>query len=98
MTKKNLAKRIADALGVSSSVALRVIQMTFDGITETLVKEGRLELRVNLVLRRISIRVRPGPAVELNRVMQRLRSVRHIMSKPTGIKQDRRLRGLRILV
>jgi integration host factor subunit beta len=45
MTKKDLAQGIADALGISSSVALRVVQMTFDGIIEALVAEGRLELR-----------------------------------------------------
>ena len=60
--------------------------------------KGRLELRMNLVIRRISVGVRPGPAVELKRVMQRLRSIGHIMSQPRCVKQNRRLSGLRILI
>ncbi len=45
MTKKDLAKKIAEKLGVNQLLALEIVQMTFDGITETLVKEGRIELR-----------------------------------------------------
>jgi nucleoid DNA-binding protein len=45
VTKKDLAKKIADVLKVNQLVALEIVQRTFDGITETLVSEGRIELR-----------------------------------------------------
>ena len=45
MTKKELAKAISDELGISTVVALQAVQRAFDGITETLVEEGRIELR-----------------------------------------------------
>jgi integration host factor subunit beta len=45
VTKKDLAKKIAEQLGVNQLLALDIVQRTFDGITETLVKEGRIELR-----------------------------------------------------
>jgi nucleoid DNA-binding protein len=45
VTKKDLAKRIADELKVNQLEALEIVQRTFDGITETLVTEGRIELR-----------------------------------------------------
>ena len=45
MTKKDLAKTIADELNLSGLVALQAVQRTFEGITEALVEEGRIELR-----------------------------------------------------
>ena len=45
MTKKDLAKAIADELGITAVVALQAVQRTFDKITEALVEEGRIELR-----------------------------------------------------
>jgi nucleoid DNA-binding protein len=45
VTKKDLAKKIADQLNVNQLLALEIVQMTFDGITDTLVSEGRMELR-----------------------------------------------------
>ena len=45
VTKKDLAREIADELGISGVVALQAVQMTFDGITKALVEEGRIELR-----------------------------------------------------
>ena len=45
MTKKDLARMIADGIGISGVVALQAVQMTFDGITKALVEEGRIELR-----------------------------------------------------
>ena len=45
MTKKELAKAISEELGIPSLVALQAVQRVFDGITETLVQEGRIELR-----------------------------------------------------
>ena len=45
MTKKDLAKAIAEELGITAVVALQAVQRTFDKITEALVEEGRIELR-----------------------------------------------------
>ena len=45
MTKKELARAIADELGITAVVALQAVQMTFDGITKALVEQGRIELR-----------------------------------------------------
>lgn len=45
MTKKELAKAISEELGIPALVALQAVQKVFDGITETLVEEGRIELR-----------------------------------------------------
>ena len=45
MTKKELAKAISEELGITSVVALQAVQRVFDGITETLVEQGRIELR-----------------------------------------------------
>jgi nucleoid DNA-binding protein len=45
VTKKDLAKKIAEAMGINQLLALEIVQMTFDGIIETLVNEGRIELR-----------------------------------------------------
>lgn len=45
MTKKDMAKTIADEMGMTASVVQTVIQMVLDAITETLVNDGRIELR-----------------------------------------------------
>jgi integration host factor subunit beta len=45
VTKKELAKAISEELGLTSLVALQAVQRVFDGITETLVAQGRIELR-----------------------------------------------------
>jgi nucleoid DNA-binding protein len=45
MTKKDMAKAIAEAAGVTQAQALEIVQRVFEGITETLVQEGRIELR-----------------------------------------------------
>ena len=45
MTKKDMAKKIADDTGLTQIQAGEIIQQVFDGITETLVAEGRVELR-----------------------------------------------------
>ena len=45
MTKKDLAKAIAEELGITAVVALQAVQRTFDKITDALVEEGRIELR-----------------------------------------------------
>src|SRR5271155_5536940 len=45
MTKKDMAKAIADEMGLTQIQAKEIVQKVFDGITETLLKEGRIELR-----------------------------------------------------
>jgi nucleoid DNA-binding protein len=45
MTKKEIAKKISAQYGVTRLLALEAVQMVFDGITETLVAGGRIELR-----------------------------------------------------
>lgn len=45
MTKKEIVKAIAEETGVTQGQAREVVQRVFDGITETLLDEGRIELR-----------------------------------------------------
>src|SRR6516165_7244231 len=45
MTKKELASKIAKQFEITQLVALEAVQMVFDGIIETLLDEGRIELR-----------------------------------------------------
>ena len=45
MTKKEMAKVIADEFGIRSELAKAVIQRTFAAIIETLETDGRIELR-----------------------------------------------------
>jgi nucleoid DNA-binding protein len=45
MTKKDMAKAIAEEMGLTQIQVKAIIQRVFTGITETLLHEGRLELR-----------------------------------------------------
>jgi nucleoid DNA-binding protein len=45
VTKKDLAKRVAKAFGLTDVQALAIVQRTLDEITEALAREGKLELR-----------------------------------------------------
>ena len=45
MTKKDMAKAIADETGIPQMQAAAIVQRIFDGIIDTLLTEGRLELR-----------------------------------------------------
>ena len=45
MTKKDIVKSIAAELGLPQVEVKKVVQRTFDAITETLVQKGRIELR-----------------------------------------------------
>ena len=45
MTKRDMAKAIAGETGLTQGQVMEVIQRVFDGITETLLAEGRIELR-----------------------------------------------------
>ena len=45
MTKKDLAQKIADDLGLTLLTAKAAIEKTFDGIIDTLLEDGRVEFR-----------------------------------------------------
>jgi nucleoid DNA-binding protein len=45
MTKKDIAKKIAEATGIPQLMVNEIVRMVFDGITEILVDEGGIELR-----------------------------------------------------
>ena len=45
MTKKEMAKAIADETDLTQGQVHEIIQRLFDGIIDTLEKEGRIELR-----------------------------------------------------
>jgi integration host factor subunit beta len=45
MTKKDMARAIADEMGLTQTQVKGIVQRVLDGITETLVTEGRIELR-----------------------------------------------------
>jgi len=45
VTKKDMAKAIADEMGLTQVQAREIVQRVFNGITETLLDEGRIELR-----------------------------------------------------
>src|SRR5262249_49860567 len=45
MTKKEIAKLISEQSGITQVLALEAVQMVLDGISATLLDEGRIELR-----------------------------------------------------
>ncbi len=45
MTKKEIVKSISDKTGLTQLQIKEIVQLTFDGIIETLLEEGRVELR-----------------------------------------------------
>jgi nucleoid DNA-binding protein len=45
VTKKDIARVIAEESSISHVQALEIVQLVFDGIVETLASEGRIELR-----------------------------------------------------
>jgi integration host factor subunit beta len=45
VTKKDMARAIADDLGITQVQAKAIVQRVFDGIVETLLTERRIELR-----------------------------------------------------
>lgn len=45
MTKKDIVRTISDEVGLTQQQTKKIVQRTFDSIIETLVKEGRIELR-----------------------------------------------------
>jgi integration host factor subunit beta len=45
VTKKDMAKAIADEMALTQTQVLEIVQRVLDGITETLMTKGRIELR-----------------------------------------------------
>jgi integration host factor subunit beta len=45
MTKRDIVKKIAEAVDLPLMTVAEIVQMLFDGITEILVEEGVIELR-----------------------------------------------------
>jgi integration host factor subunit beta len=45
VTKKEIAKAIAEEAGIPQVVVTKAVQSVFEGIIEVLVSEGRIELR-----------------------------------------------------
>jgi integration host factor subunit beta len=45
VTKKEIVKSISDKTGLTQLQIKEIVQLTFDGIIETLLDEGRVELR-----------------------------------------------------
>ncbi len=45
MTKKDIVRTISDEVGLTQQQTKKIVQRTFDSIIETLVREGRIELR-----------------------------------------------------
>lgn len=45
MTKKEIVKTISEEIGLTQLKTKKIVQKTFDAIVETLVEEGRIELR-----------------------------------------------------
>ena len=45
MTKKEIVRTISDKTGLTQLQIKEIVQLTFEGIVETLLKEGRVELR-----------------------------------------------------
>src|SRR6202051_238755 len=45
VTKKEIVKQISDRIGLTQLKTKEIVQLTFDAIVETLLAEGRIELR-----------------------------------------------------
>ena len=45
MTKKEIVKQISDRIGLTQLKTKEIVQQTFDAIVETLLQDGRIELR-----------------------------------------------------
>jgi nucleoid DNA-binding protein len=45
MTKKEIVRSISDKLGLTQLKTKEIVQKTFDAIIETIVEDGRIELR-----------------------------------------------------
>ena len=45
MTKKDIVRTISDEVGLTQQQTKKIVQRTFDSIIDTLVRDGRIELR-----------------------------------------------------
>jgi nucleoid DNA-binding protein len=45
VTKKDLTKAIAEEMALTQTQVMEIVQRVLDGITQTLLREGRIELR-----------------------------------------------------
>ncbi|MCA9139657.1 MAG: integration host factor subunit beta [Planctomycetales bacterium] len=45
MTKKDIVRTISDEIGLTQQQTKKIVQRTFDSIIDSLVREGRIELR-----------------------------------------------------
>src|SRR3954469_17693789 len=45
VTKKEIVKQIADRIGLTQLKTKEIVQLTFDAIVDTLLEDGRIELR-----------------------------------------------------
>ncbi len=45
MTKKEIVKTISEEIGLTQQTTKEIVQKTFDAIVETLIQDGRVELR-----------------------------------------------------
>ena len=45
MTKKEIVKQISDRIGLTQLKTKEIVQQTFDAIVDTLIEQGRIELR-----------------------------------------------------
>jgi integration host factor subunit beta len=93
MTKKDLARAIAGETGLTQTQVLEVVQKVFDGITETLVEEGRIELRnfgVFEVRRRKPRKARNPRTGEKVKVPAKL-----VVTFKAGLEMEERVRQLK---
>jgi len=93
MTKKDMAKAIADETGLSHNQAKDIVQRVLDGIRETLVTEGRIELRnfgVFEVKRRKPRKARNPRTGETVDVPARL-----VVTFKPGLEMEQRVRQLK---
>jgi nucleoid DNA-binding protein len=96
MTKKEIVKRIAEKLDLSGATVQEAVQMIFDGIIETLVHKGGIELRnfgIFQVKERKARRARNPRTGETVAVP----SKRVVVFKP-GLEMEERVRSIKEVV
>ena len=107
MTKKEIVKQISERAGLTQLRTKDIVQWTFDAIVETLISEGRIELRnfgVFEVKRRkarkarnprtgAKVDVEPKNVVTFQPGKEMEERVRHLKNVPERPKTPRRGRG-----
>ena len=89
MTKKDMAKKVADETGLTQIQAAEIIQQILDGITETLVTEGRVELR-NFGVFQVKKR-KPKKARNLRTGEQVAVPAKRVVSFKPGLEMEQRV-------